>query len=476
MIGLGDETIARFMKTDPRLGLAIDRALATHRDLRGAHEAGLRGSETDLVRALQDGYLNFYSPHSVNPYVPLGAAGPWVVTSHGGVLHDSGGYGMLGFGHAPAEVLAAISTPLPMANIMTPTFSQLRLMKRLRAEVGQRRGGSPYAQFLLMNSGSEAVAVAARIADTHARSRTDPGGPDAAKPRVIMSLRGSFHGRTAGPARFSDSTRAKYTAHLASFRDADPLRTVPINDVDALRAAFAQADADGVFVEAFFAEPVMGEGNPGVALERPFYDVLRELTRERGTLFLIDSIQAGLRAHGVLSLVDYPGFEDADPPDMETYSKALNAGQFPMSVLAMQAETAAIYQRGTYGNTMTGNPRGLEAACAVLDALTPELRANIVARGAELKQRLNDLRSEFPAITRVEGTGLLVSVGLDPDAYTVVGHGGLEEWLRLAGFGVIHGGKNALRFTPTFRITSPEIELLVDGVRAGLRALKRVSA
>ena len=62
----------------------------------------------------------------------------------------------------------------------------------------------------------------------------------------------------------------------------------------------------------------MGEGDPGRAVPRAFYDAARRLTREHGTLLLVDSIQAGLRAHAVLSIVDYPGFEGIDPPDMET--------------------------------------------------------------------------------------------------------------------------------------------------------------
>jgi adenylyltransferase/sulfurtransferase len=37
----------------------------------------------------------------------------------------------------------------------------------------------------------------------------------------------------------------------------------------------------------------------------------------------------------VLSFVDYPGMEGIAAPDMETYSKALNAGQYPLSVLAV---------------------------------------------------------------------------------------------------------------------------------------------
>ena len=35
---------------------------------------------------------------------------------------------------------------------------------------------------------------------------------------------------------------------------------------------------------------------------------------------------------------------------------------------------------------------------------------------------------------------------------------------------MIHGGENALRFTPHFRITSAEIDLIVNLIRAGLES------
>ena len=68
----------------------------------------------------------------------------------------------------------------------------------------------------------------------------------------------------------------------------------------------------------------MGEGQPGVVLDRAFYDAARALTKKHHSLLIIDSIQAGMRAMGSLSVVDYPGYETAEAPDMETFSKALN--------------------------------------------------------------------------------------------------------------------------------------------------------
>src|SRR3546814_5662639 len=91
---------------------------------------------------------------------------------------------------------------------------------------------------------------------------------------------------------------------------------------------------------------------------------------------------------------------------METYSKALNAGQYPLSVLALTEHAAGIYQRGTYGNTMTGNPRALDVACAVLDALTPELRKNILERGEQALASLGKPKDERGGLTtKVQGPG-----------------------------------------------------------------------
>ena len=44
----------------------------------------------------------------------------------------------------------------------------------------------------------------------------------------------------------------------------------------------------------------------------------------------------------------------------------------------------------------------------------------------------------------------------------------VEEWCRINGLGVIHGGENALRFTPHFKITKLEIELIINIVRKAL--------
>jgi acetylornithine/succinyldiaminopimelate/putrescine aminotransferase len=199
-----------------------------------------------------------------------------------------------------------------------------------------------------------------------------------------------------------------------------------------------------------------------------FYRLARELTREHGSLLLIDSIQAALRVHGTLSFVDYPGHQELEAPDMETYSKALNGAQFPLSVLAVTEHAAALYRKGVYGNTMTTNPRALDVACATLARLDEPVRNNIRLRGQQAMQKLEALKERLGgAITKVQGTGLLFSCELAPQ-YKCYGAGSTEEWLRMHGVNVIHGGENSLRFTPHFGMDEAELDLLVEMVGRAL--------
>merc|ERR1719240_115439 len=242
--------------------------------------------------------------------------------------------------------------------------------------------------------------------------------------------------------------------------------TVEQNNIAALREVFAQAERDGVYIESMFCEGVMGEGRPGMALDPAFYKEARELTRKHGSFLVVDSIQAGLRCTGNLSLVDYPGFTELPPPDFEVWAKAINAGQYPCSLVGMAAEGAEWYRHGVYGNTMTGNPRACAVAAAVLGEITPALRKNVVEMGRYAVEQYRKLQVEFPdAIKEVNGTGMLYAVTLNRDRLAVVASDGAEMWLRRNGVNVIHGGDNALRFTPNLNISKEELDMQIHHVR-----------
>lgn len=466
--GLTDDQVLALAANHPDLGAAITAAASEYARIKDSAAALLDLDESAQIAAMQDGFVNFYADDAVVPYIALAACGPWVVSLKGAVLYDAGGYGMLGFGHTPADILAAAGKPQVMANIMTPSLSQGRFIAALRKEIGHSRGGSPFSHFMCLNSGSEAVGLAARIADINAKLMTDPGARHAGATIKRVVIKGSFHGRTDRPALYSDSTRKAYDAHLASYRGENSVIAIEPYDQAALRQVFVDAASNNWFIEAVFLEPVMGEGDPGRAVPADFYKLARELTREHGALLLIDSIQAALRVHGTLSFVDYPGHQELDAPDMETYSKALNGAQFPLSVLAVTEHAAALYRKGVYGNTMTTNPRALDVACATLAHLDEGVRANIRLRGQQAVAKLEALKDKLGgAITKVQGTGLLFSCELAPQ-YKCYGAGSTEEWLRMHGVNVIHGGENSLRFTPHFGIDEAELDLLVEMVGRAL--------
>ena len=168
-----------------------------------------------------------------------------------------------------------------------------------------------------------------RIADINARLMTDVGGN-----RMKERKSGLLHWTTASMDELTDLPR--FRTHVCPNIAINLLHSeiesklVPPNDIDKLQSVFKEAEANNAFIELVAMEPVMGEGN--FSITRDFYDTARKLSNVHGSFLLIDSIQAGLRGQGCLSIVDYPGFEDCEVPDFETWSKALNAGQYPLSI------------------------------------------------------------------------------------------------------------------------------------------------
>ena len=472
--GLDKNVVYELLEEDDLLAQCVDEAYDSFQVLQRQYPSFFDLSDEEKIKKIQKNIVNFYSPETVNPYIPLSAKGPWVVTTGGAVVHDSGGYGMLGFGHQPESILPAVTERKDvMANVMTPSFAQFELCDLLLKEIGHSRKKNKEAsleKFVFLNSGSEASGFALRVTDAKALNlmQKEPG-----KTRKFLTLKQSFHGRTDFSAKVSSSSLDCYKKNLASFKDLDDLLTVEINNISELKKVFLEAEKSNVYIQAVIFEPVMGEGNPGVCLSPEFYRAARVLSRKHGSSFIIDSIQAGIRATGALSVLDYPGFQGEEAPDCEVYSKALNAGQYPLSVVAMTNEFASFYKYGLYGNTMTSNPRAMSIACHVLRALTPAVRENIRARGEEFVREGLKLKAEYDwLIEDVHGTGLLFCLEINKKVIDVVGENGLETLARKAGVGVIHGGQNALRFTPWFSVSSLEVTLIYNRLREVFNTLR----
>ena len=109
---------------------------------------------------------------------------------------------------------------------------------------------------------------------------------------------------------------------------------------------------------------------------------------------------------------------------------------------------------------MCANPKALDIGFETLNRLDKNVSKNIVEQGKNFVNMLNTLKESYPdVIEEVTGTGLLIAAHINKK-YNVVGENGLEINCRKRGLNVIHGGKNALRFTPYFLINIKEIELI----------------
>ena len=267
----------------------------------------------------------------------------------------------------PPPVVRAVQRRVAAGSqFMLPTEDAIVVAEEL-----SRRWSLPAWQFTL--SASQANTEALRLA-RHATGR----------PKVL-SFVGNYGGHGdellvafAGQGRLSYLGLAPTAA-----RDMD---VVQFNDADAVeRALSTRAYA------CVLTEPALT--NEGVVLPAPgFHDRLRRLTRETGTLLVLDETHTLICGPG--GLVREWGLQ----PDVVVVGKAIGGG-LPLGAYGMSVTLKAAFERGTSlagepgelatGGTLFGNALSMAAARAtLLEVLTPEAYAHATRLGAALADGL----------------------------------------------------------------------------------------
>ncbi|MET3665158.1 aspartate aminotransferase family protein [Caulobacter sp. 1776] len=267
------------------------------------------------------------------------------------------------FGHGDASVAAAVADQAKRgAGFMLPTASAV-IVGKLLAE----RFGLPLWQ--TATTASDANRAAIRWA------RAVTGRP------VILVFDGGYHGMVDDAfVALKDGVPTMKPGLLGQVHDLTATtRVVPFNDLEALKAALAPGD-----VAAVLAEPVMT--NCGMILPEPgFHDALRQLTREAGTLLILDethTLSTGpggyTRAHGL-------------EPDVFVLGKAV-AGGVPAAVWGVTAELSARMDEAQarigpgqsgIGTTLSGNALAMAAMRAMLSEVMTEAAYARMLAGAE---------------------------------------------------------------------------------------------
>jgi glutamate-1-semialdehyde 2,1-aminomutase len=257
-------------------------------------------------------------------------------------------------GHAPAPSVAAASDRLRKGGtLMLPTEDALFVGEEL-----QRRFGLPYWQFAL--TATDANRFAIRLA-RHITGR-----------RLILVFNYCYHGTvdetfiTLDPVTGAPTPRPGNTGMPVN--PTLTTRVIEFNDVAALEDALAPGD-----VACVLAEPALT--NIGIVHPEPgYHEALRRITRDTGTLLIIDethTICTGpggyTRAHGL-------------QPDMLTLGKPI-AGGVPASIYGFTQVVAERIQAradlehadtGGIGGTLAGNALSIAAMRATLDDVLTE--------------------------------------------------------------------------------------------------------
>ncbi|MGV1109107.1 acetylornithine transaminase [Xanthomonas translucens] len=400
-------------------------------------------SAADLLALGQHYYLPIYRPRQL---VLERGQGAKVWDSEGRDYIDlSAGIAVCGLGHNDPELTAAL---IEQAGKLWHTSNVFYSEPPLRL-AEELVGASRFARrAFLCNSGSEANEAAIKLVRKWAASQGR--APDR---RVIVTFRGSFHGRTL--AAVTATAQPKYQEGY------EPLpggfRYVDFNDIVQLETAMAAGD-----VAAVMLEPVQGEG--GVMPPAPgFLAQVRALCDHHGALLLLDEIQCGMGRTGTL----FAHWQDEVTPDIVTLAKALGGG-FPIGALLAGPKVAETMQFGAHGSTFGGNPLAAAVARVALRKLaSAPIAANVSRQAAALRQGLAALNDEFMLFSQVRGRGLMLGAVLNQahagQVGTILDHAAAHGVLTL------QAGPDVLRFVPSLNITDQEMGEGLKRLRAALQ-------
>ena len=382
---------------------------------------------------LADSHKYLMNTYSRQPLVLVKGRGVKVYDSDGREYLDFvSGVAVNNLGHCHPRVVVALQKQAQRLMHVSNHFHnepQINLAKALIAN-------SFADKVFFCNSGAEAIEAAIKLARRYGREVLKQDRYE------IITMRGSFHGRTLGAlaATAQDKFQKGFEPILSGFR------YVPFNDIGAVEQAVNEHTC------AVLVEPVQGEGGVNVPADG-YLKELRALCDRHSILLMLDEIQTGMGRTGKLYGYEHDGIA----PDVIAIAKGLGAGM-PIGALLATDKAAQALTPGTHGSTFGGNPLACAAALASLETL---LEDNIIVQAVErlgrhFLRRLEGLREKYRFVTNVRGKGLLVGMEIDFDGKEIV-FACLKE-----GFLINCTMNTVLRFMPPLIITEDEIDLLID--------------
>ena len=392
-----------------------------------------------MPESLQPTTAELYARHVIATYARFPLA---LVRGEGARVWDEEGRAYLDFtsgiavntlGHCHPALQKALATQAATLVHISNLF-----LNRPQAELAARIGamlGTP-GKIFFCNSGAEANEGLYKLARKHGSGRGR---------HEIITLDGSFHGRTLGGIAATGQLKVK----LGFGPPLDGFLNVPAH-LECVEQAV------GARTAAIMVEPIQGEG--GVRpLAAEFLRALRALCNKHGILLFYDEVQCGFGRTGHWCGWHATGAPDA-VPDAVSWAKGIGGG-FPLGAFWVREPFDDLLGPGTHGTTYGGSPLACAAAKAVFDTIEKEnLLANARDRGAQLAAAAG----KMPRVREVRGAGLLLGVEVE-DLPPLEGEEGtvalrLTKRLIKAGLLVVPAGEQTIRLLPPLNVTAAECD------------------
>ncbi|MGR4010008.1 aminotransferase [Leucobacter sp. 1207-22] len=324
-----------------------------------------------------------------------------------------------GLGHGHPGVAAAASRQIRILN------TNSRFLYRELTEYSERLlemlpAGTGLDTVLLVNSGSEAVDLALRLAQAATGRKT------------IVSLREAYHGWTMASDAVTTSAYDNPYAlenrpdwvHVAdvpnrfrgTYRGAASDETVGAQYAADLGRDLDALAEEGRNVAGFICESVLGNAG-GVMLPQNYLRDVYARVRAAGGVCIADEVQVGFGRMGS----SFWGFEQSGvTPDIITIAKPMGNG-FPIGgVITTKKIADALATQGQFFASAGGNPLSCRVGIAVLDAMRDEqLQENARVVGARLAAGFRELAERHEIIGPIHGEGLYLGVELVRDRETL---------------------------------------------------------
>ncbi|SDJ79815.1 Acetylornithine/succinyldiaminopimelate/putrescine aminotransferase [Catalinimonas alkaloidigena] len=335
------------------------------------------------------------------------------------------GIGVSNVGHRHPRVVSALQAQLDrFLHVMVygelVQSPQVQLAHKLAATLP-----APLDNVYLVNSGSEAVEGAAKLAKRYT-GRTE-----------LISCQNAYHGSSQGALSLSGNERFKraYRPLLPGIRH---IRHGNIEDLDLITHDTA----------AVFLETIQGEAGVRMA-SADYFQALRARCDETESLLILDEIQVGFGRTGKFWAFEWYNIV----PDIVICAKGMGGGMPIGAFVASQKIMNVLKENPILGHITTfgGHPMSCVASAATIDVIQEEgLTEQVAAKEALFRQHL-----QHPAIQEIRGKGLLLALEfesfdvLKPTIDRALAAGILTDWFLYC--------DSAMRLAPPLTITPDEI-------------------